>query len=353
MLRIAVILPSLSNKAPIQVAKDLVAGMILYGINVEVFYFDEITEVDFACVTKKLKFCNRIEFEKFDIVHTHMLRPDAYVWFWRLFAKRGKTVFISTLHNIVEEDLYFQYGRITSFVFSRLWRLFWSAQDRLVVLSRDAKEYYFSFLSGREATVIHNGRALSLTMPLNDDDEKLILDLKSKYKLIGCCALLSHRKGIDQIIKVLPMCKDYALIILGDGKVRHELESLAATLGVTDRCKFLGFRKNAQDFLPFLDVYAMPSRSEGLPLALLEAAGNGLATVCSNIAPFREVFTSEEVSFFVLDDLTDLARAIRLAYESRVLLSIAIYKKYASCYTSEVMVKNYLNFFGDLGVYKK
>lgn len=347
-LNIAVILPSLANKAPVQVAKDLAVGLIELGANVEVFYFDDVLEVEFPCQSKRLRFFSRIEFEKFDVVHAHMIRPDAYVWFWRMFRKYKKTTFVSTIHNIVEKDLYFQYGKVTSIIFSRLWRLFWAGNDHLVVLNREAQTYYFQFLGGRKTTVIHNGRKLSRDMVLAKHDRELVEGLKVNYKLIGCCALLTQRKGIDQLIKALPDCEDYALVVVGNGKALPELQELANHLGVMNRCRFLGFKENAQAFLPLFDVYAMPSRSEGLPLALIEAAGNGLATVCSNIEPFREVFTSEEVSFFEIENQEDLVRAIEFAYKNKSVFSEKIYSRYLSSYTSEIMTLNYFNYFNSI-----
>lgn len=345
---IAIILPSLANQAPILVAKDLVSGMIKQAAYVEVFHFDEIVEVDFECATRKIGFFEPIDFDHFDIVHTHMLRPDAYIWFWRILKSCKSTKFVSTIHNIVEEDLFFKYGRLTSIVFSRLWRLFWSAQDRLVVLNQSAKKYYGNFLGRRDIEVIHNGRALAHVGKIDIQDAAAIEGLKTKFKIIGCCALLTHRKGIDQIIRVLPELQDYALVIVGDGQVREELEKLAVELNVLARCLFLGFRHNAQSYLPLFDLYVMPSRSEGLPLALLEAAGHKRAIVCSDIDVFKEIFTSEEASFFQLEDRASLKQAIEFAYEKRERLADNVNKRYLASYTREVMAQRYTEFFSEL-----
>ena len=56
MLNVAIILPSLANKAPVQVAKDLANEMYLSGINVCVYYFDDVLEVDFLCKTERISF---------------------------------------------------------------------------------------------------------------------------------------------------------------------------------------------------------------------------------------------------------------------------------------------------------
>ena len=345
ILRIAVLLPSLANKAPVQVAKDLVSGFLLSGADVSVYYFDDVIEVDFCCKTQNISFFTTIDFESFDVVHSHMLRPDAYVWFWRLFSSSKKTIFVSTVHNLVEQDLYFNYGKFTAFIFSRLWRIFWSAQDALVVLSNAAQKYYIDFLKGRKTTVIYNGRALSHLSISDEQDINIISDLQLSFKVLGSCAVLTRRKGLDQIIRILPSCKEYALVIVGDGPASTELNNLAIELGVADRCKFLGYRANAQSFLRKFDIYVMPSRSEGLPLALLEAAGNGLPVVCSNIEVFQEIFSRDEVSFFELENKEDLIRALDFAARNEAELGFNIAKKYNSSFTEKVMTKRYIELF--------
>lgn len=348
MLKIAVILPSLANKAPIQVAKDLTSQFVLSGANVCVYYFDDVVEVNFPCKTKKISFFNATDFELFDIVHSHMLRPDAYVWYRRLLKSCRKVRFVSTIHNIVEEDLYFNYGKFKSYLFSRLWRIFWSAQDELVVLNNAAQRYYKNFLCERKTNVIYNGRALSTLAPLAQEDLNCLESLHSKFQVLGSCAVLTRRKGLDQIIRILPECREYALVVIGDGPAYLELKTLAVELGVAERCIFLGYRANAQSFLSQFDIYVMPSRSEGLPLALLEAAGNGLPVLCSEIDVFKEIFSSDEVSFFELENERDLLRALKYCFENKVVLSSNVQKKYKNNFTDKVMATRYLELFSVL-----
>lgn len=348
VLRVAILLPSLANKAPIQVAKDLTGEFVLSGANVCVYYFDDVLEVNFPCRTEKISFFTAIDFESFDIVHSHMLRPDAYVWYRRLLKSYVKVGFVSTIHNIVEQDLYFNYGKLTSYVFSRLWRIFWSAQDELVVLNGAAQSYYKNFISGRKTNVIYNGRALSAITPLAQEDLNRLEPLHSSFQVLGSCAVLTRRKGLDQIIRILPECREYALVVIGDGPACSELKALAVELGVAERCIFLGYRANAQSFLSQFDIYVMPSRSEGLPLALLEAAGNGLPVLCSDIEVFKEIFSSDEVSFFELESERDLIKALRFSVENKAMLSSNIQKKYNFNFTDKMMAARYLELFSVL-----
>ena len=85
-MKIAFILPSLKNQGPIIVAKDIIEGLINIVEQIDVYYFDKgegEAEVNFSCDTHLISFYEKIDFNKYDVIHTHMLRPDMYVWFHR------------------------------------------------------------------------------------------------------------------------------------------------------------------------------------------------------------------------------------------------------------------------------
>lgn len=72
-------------------------------------------------------------------------------------------------------------------------------------------------------------------------------------------------------------------VFLGTGSLEAELKARVQELGVASRVRFLGFRKDVADCLAASDVLAMPSHSEGLPIALLEAFAAGLPVVASAV----------------------------------------------------------------------
>ena len=79
-MNIAYIIPKRINAGPILVVQELVKQMILHGHSCIVFYFDEGQEINFLCSTKKISFSQRIDFNSYDIIHTHGLRPDLYIF---------------------------------------------------------------------------------------------------------------------------------------------------------------------------------------------------------------------------------------------------------------------------------
>jgi glycosyltransferase involved in cell wall biosynthesis len=122
-------------------------------------------------------------------------------------------------------------------------------------------------------------------------------------------------------------------VVIGDGPEKNILQDLSVSLGVDSRCVFISSIPYAHQCNVFFDIFAMPSRSEGFGLALIEAALHSKKIVCSDIPIFRELFDEDAVSFFELDDIVGLNAAVvqSLAEESKgsVVLSVAC-EKYSS-----------------------
>lgn len=346
-MKIAIVVPALALKAPVIVAHQLAQGFVSAGHAVTTFYFDEIREMDFPCPTRRIDFSDLSSLDGFDVVHTHCLRPDVFGWCCKMF-RRNRGCFVTTIHNIVEEDLRFWYGKFYEAVFSRVWRMAWSAFDARVVLTDQALAYYKKTQPDVSYTRIYNGRSAHFPSKIDDNDLQIILKAKSKWRLIGACAVLSPIKGLEQVVLALPALPQHAFLLIGDGPSRQALITLAKSLGVSDRLIDLGRKENARDYLPFMDMYAMPSRSEGLSLALLEAVSVKVPAFCSDIPQFREVFSEDEVAYFDLDDTFGLIKAVNRIEIDGALMASRAHQRFEENYTQVVMVRNYLEYFENL-----
>lgn len=88
--------------------------------------------------------------------------------------------------------------------------------------------------------------------------------------------------------RVLAAHPDAVLVCAGDGPLRQALPALAAAAGLAASVRFVGARDDLPDLLAAADVVALPSRVEGLPLALLEAAAAGRPTVATAVGGVPE-----------------------------------------------------------------
>jgi len=94
-------------------------------------------------------------------------------------------------------------------------------------------------------------------------------------------------KGHGFAVEALASLRGVHLAISGRGDLADKLREQAARLGVADRLHLLGLRSNIADLLAGADVFILPSLSEGLPMALLEAMFAGRAIVASDVGDVR------------------------------------------------------------------
>lgn len=104
---------------------------------------------------------------------------------------------------------------------------------------------------------------------------------------------LTHEKGHDLLLTaaryVLDTCPQAQFVLAGDGILRSQHEAQAKQLGIDKRVLFLGFRQDVHDLMRAADIYVLPSRSEGMPNALLEAMQLGLPVAAFNVGGVGEI----------------------------------------------------------------
>jgi GalNAc-alpha-(1->4)-GalNAc-alpha-(1->3)-diNAcBac-PP-undecaprenol alpha-1,4-N-acetyl-D-galactosaminyltransferase len=97
---------------------------------------------------------------------------------------------------------------------------------------------------------------------------------------------LHPQKGFDLLLKAFDRLKtkypDWEIVILGEGPMRAELEDLRSQLQLTDRVHLPGLVTNVPEYLRQADIFVMPSRFEGFPMALCEAMACGLPVLAAD-----------------------------------------------------------------------
>ena len=114
--------------------------------------------------------------------------------------------------------------------------------------------------------------------------------------------------AMPTVLKEFPNAK---VGICGDGVLRSNLEAQIKSLGLVDSVKLLGEQNNVAKFLSSADVFVLPSRSEGLPMALLEAMSIGLPVIATKLEGLNEVVIEGVHGLFApIDDAVVLAQVI-------------------------------------------
>lgn len=126
-----------------------------------------------------------------------------------------------------------------------------------------------------------------------------LLDVKDGRPVIGVVARFFPVKGHAAFIAALPRLlqhrPDALVVFVGDGPERAACERLAGKLGFERAVRFLGQRDDVPELMNCFDVVAMPSRSEGLPVAAIEAMAAGVPVVAMDVGGMSEVVTHHRV----------------------------------------------------------
>ncbi len=133
--------------------------------------------------------------------------------------------------------------------------------------------------------------------PTNLRDE---LHLPQDAFLVLSVGELNENKNQQIVIKALARLEDQNVhyVLCGKGDQLEHLQALARELNLSDRVHFLGYRKDIADICRQCDLFALPSKREGLPFAAMEAMYCGLPLVNSGIRGLTDI-TKDGVSGYV------------------------------------------------------
>ena len=134
---------------------------------------------------------------------------------------------------------------------------------------------------------------------------------EEKRKELGVCdsdilvlsvGELQTRKNHEVILRAIAKLQNPNIkyFLCGKGVLQDHLEELTQTLGLKEQVRFLGYRKDIPEIMNAADIFAHPSKREGLGLACLEAMASGLPLVTSNIQGIPD-YVENGVTGFLCD----------------------------------------------------
>jgi glycosyltransferase involved in cell wall biosynthesis len=172
-------------------------------------------------------------------------------------------------------------------------RLIFGSCERIFAVSGKMKHRIEEY-TGREVIVIPSSADLSFFRPLRSRMAvRRKWGVQTENKIILTISALRKVKGVDVLIKSFAALnlKDASLWIRGDGPERNSLRVLAASLGIEERVRFLGFQDNNSllELYNLADLFALTSYSEGLPRALIEAMACGCIPIVTNVGDVTAV----------------------------------------------------------------
>lgn len=187
---------------------------------------------------------------------------------------------------------------------------------RFVAVSKDSADHFQCQLpdSLPGVQVVENcidSDNLSVEL-LDVSSARKALGLSESALVLGAIGRMSPEKDYLTLVRAFARVtiEQAVLVMIGDGKESESLRREVKQLGIEERVVFTGFLSNAKRYLRALDGFVMTSKTEGSPVALLEAMAASRAIVCSDIPPLVAVLPDNYPYVFHQGDPEALAACL-------------------------------------------
>ena len=266
--------------------------------------------IDLAWV---VRFAARLRRARVDVLHTHEFAMNA---FGGAAAQLARIPALSTIHGrhwVADRPR-------RGVAYRALYRL----GVPIVAVSEDLAGFLVARLPVARAwlEMVHNGIPIPAAMPPTDRATarrraRLALGIPAEGALVVAVGNLYPVKDHASLLCAQARLPGVRVAIAGRGAEEEPLRRLAAKLGVAERLHLLGLRDDVETVFAAGDVFAQPSLSEGLPLAVLEAMASALPVVASRVGGIPEAVQDGRTGFLTPPaDPEALAAALARVLES-------------------------------------
>lgn len=241
-----------------------------------------------------------------DLVHVHLFPANYWCALYKIFLN-NKIVLVTTEHNTNNK-------RRAKWYLRGLEKCIYHQFDAIVGCSSKATMNISDFLNTSKPLTIENGvdiekygRATPYTkeelLGLSNSEEKIVLMMVARFR---------HPKDQRTIINsLLRLDEEYVAVFVGDGEELTNLRQYAISLGLKDRCFFLGIRKDVDRLVNSADINILSSEWEGLPLSTVECLSAGKPFIGTNVQGIKEIVENAGLLFEYKDD-SGLATQIKM-----------------------------------------
>jgi len=238
------------------------------------------------------------EREGVDLLHGHGYKPD--ILFGMCLGGIRRIPMLTTVHGWTETGCWSKMA-----LYQVADRISWGWMDRVVAVADNSPVHKWRRLRPN-ATTIENGIMLPAANGLSASGLAVAERIQhrcGRRPCIGMIARLSHEKGIDIMLSAMSRLqrqgKDYALVILGEGQLRGRIEQQIEDYGLGEHVLLTGYVENASQLMFRLDLLAIPSRTEGLPMTLLEAMASRVPVIASRVGQIPLVLKNGECGHLI------------------------------------------------------
>ena len=202
----------------------------------------------------------------------------------------------------------------------------------------------YKITKATKLVTIHNGLDSGATNFLSSKESKSKLNLPSDKIIIGTIANFYETKGLEYFIHSISELKNDNVIgvIIGDGKLRPELERQIKKLKIENQIILLGKHADAAKYLKAFDIYVSASVKEGFPYAILEAMASGRPIVATHVGGVPEMINNSNGILVEAKNAKSLAEKIKFLIDNAEIadaLAEQAEKDVSEKFSKEMMIK--------------
>ena len=157
-------------------------------------------------------------------------------------------------------------------------------------------------LPAEQIALIRNGIRLEVYGPLDSNPElrrELGIPPADTAPVIGAVGHLRAEKRFDRLLDACAALPEVHVLIVGEGEMRPRLEERASRPDLAGRVHLTGYRPDPHRFYRAMDLFAIASDTEQMPVSLLEAMATGLPVVSTEVGDIRTMLPPEQLAHLV------------------------------------------------------
>ena len=228
--------------------------------------------------------------------------------------------------------------------------------DKIACVARYVCEVLNHTVGIDDFEIIHSATNPLLERSVDLEKVKAIREQFNHLTIIGTATALTEQKNIPNLISaaeiIIKKRKDVVFLVVGEGRLRGKLENSVRRKGLEDRFRFMGFKKDIENYIKAFDLFVLPSDYEGLSGAVLNAMLLKVPVVSTNAGGLSEVVFDMETGLLVERNRSkDLAEAIETVLEDENLrkkITENAYKLVKENFSVDKMVEKYVELYEQL-----
>jgi teichuronic acid biosynthesis glycosyltransferase TuaC len=236
---------------------------------------------------------------KFDIIFATWAYPDSFAAV--LISKLLNKPILTKIHgtDINEYTRYWLRRKMISFALNN--------SEGVISVSKALRDSIIEIgVKPEKIKIIYNGVDGEIFRPLGKIHTRKALGIDIDKKVILFVGNLKFAKGLTYLIRAFASIatdpsRNVILIIIGQGRLRRELESRVREYGIQNCVYILGSKMHREipKWMSACDLLCLPSLNEGVPNVILEALACGVPVVASNVGGIPEILTSTDYGSLV------------------------------------------------------